>query len=126
MSLAVALAFAAGWLVGGSGRSAAEVSAGRATEQAGFLEARALILDGRLRVSEANFGNARERFEEARAVVERLQRRLRETGQAERAGLLEVALGYLTDAAGKAAGLDAGAGSAAEAALHTLEAVRAG
>jgi len=126
ITLAVVVAFGAGWLVGGSGRSAAEVSAGRAIEQAGFLEARMLILDGQVRVSEMNFGDARERFEAARAAVERLQRRLRETGQAERAGLLEVAIGYLTEAAEKSAALDAGGGSAAEAALHTLEAVGAG
>ena len=123
MSLALAVAFGAGWLVGGSGRSAAEVSAGRAVERAGFLEARTLVLEGRLSLVESNFGDARAEFEAAGAVVETLQTRLRETGLAERAGLLEVALAYLREAASQAASLDPEAGSAADAALRTLETV---
>jgi hypothetical protein len=123
MVLALAVTLGVGWLFGASGRSAAEVAAGRAVERAGFLEARALVLEGRLSLFESNFGDARAQFEAARAVVEGLQTRLRETGLAERAGLLEVALAYLREAAEQAAALEPTAQSAAEAALRTLETV---
>ncbi len=123
IALALAVAFAAGWVVGSSGRSAAEVAAGRAAEHAGFFEARTLVLEGQLSLVAANFGDARTAFEAANGVVQRLQTRLRETGLAERAGLLEVALGYLGEAAERATALDPEAGSAAEAALRTLESV---
>jgi hypothetical protein len=121
--VAVTAAFGAGWLAGGSGRSAAEVAAGRSAQLADFLHARALVLEGQLRLTEFNFGEAGARFGEAGEVVERLQRRLRETGLAERAGLLEVALGYLEEAGERAAALDTDAGSAAEAALRTIDTV---
>ena len=69
-------------------------------------------------------GGARLRFDEAGDAIERLQSRLRETGLAERAGLLEVALSYLRQAADQAEAFDASAQSAAEAALQTLERVQ--
>jgi hypothetical protein len=123
LALALAAAFSAGWLMGGAGRSAAEVAAGRADERAAFLEARLLVLDGQIRLLESNFGDAGAQFDAARAVIERLQTRLRETGQPERAGLLEVALAFLREAASQASALEPGAWSAAEAARHTLESV---
>ena len=123
IALGVGIAFGAGWLAGSSGRSAAEVTAGRAEVRAEFLEARALILQGRIRVFELNFGDAAQQFEAAGHVVERLQTRLRETGLAERAGLLEVALSYLREAGAQAAALDPGAQGTAGDALRTLERV---
>ena len=124
-ALAVGAAFVAGWLVGASGRSASEVAAGRAVEEAAFLSARALVLEGRVHLYQDNFGDARRAFTDAHTVVTTLQRRLRETGLGERAGLLEVGLGYLTQAADQATALDPGAQSAAEAALQTLDSIRA-
>jgi hypothetical protein len=123
-ALAVGTAFVAGWLVGGSGRSTSEVAAGRAADEAAFLRARALVLEGRLHLYQDNYGDARQAFDEAHATITTLQRRLRETGLGERAGLLEVALGYLRQAADRATALDPGAQSAAEAALQTVESVR--
>jgi hypothetical protein len=123
LALALTASFSAGWLAGGSGRSAAEVAAGRAEERAAFLEARVLVVGGQLNLLESNFGDAAAQFDAARTVIERLQTRLRETGQPERAGLLEVALAFLREAGDQATALDPGAWSAAEAARHTLESV---
>jgi len=123
-ALALAGAFSVGWLVGAAGRSGAEREAGLMAEHAAFLEIRGLVLEGRLDVLRSDFGDARQTFDEARAAIERLQTRLRETGLAERAGLLEVALGYLKEAGDRAVNLDADAGSAAEAALHAVDTVR--
>ena len=83
------------------------------------------MLEGRVHLYQDNYGDARRAFTEAGTVVTSLQRRLRETGQGERAGLLEVGLGYLKQAADQATALDPGAQSAADAALQTLDAVRA-
>jgi len=120
---ATVVTFAAGWLVGGSGRSAAELSAGRAAEQAGFLEARVLVLEGQVNLLQSRFGDARTRFAAAGRALERLQTRLRETGQAERAGQLQVALAYLGDAAEQAETYNPDARDAAEAALRVIEKV---
>ncbi len=123
IALGVVLAFAVGWLVGGSGRSAAELSAGQAEERAGFLEARALVLEGQVDLLHSSFADARTRFAAAERVLEGLQKRLRETGQAERAGQLAVALAYLGDAVGQAEAYGADARGAAEAALRAIEKV---
>ncbi len=67
-----------------------------------------------------NFGDASKRFEEARGLVEKAQTRLRETGQAERAGRLEIVLTHLRDAQRRAASLDSAAQGAAAEALRGL------
>jgi hypothetical protein len=124
ITLAVVVAFGIGWLVGTSGRATVSLELGRAVEHASFLEARGLVFEGRVDLMRGEDSEAGRRFGEARAVVERVQRRLREAGQAERAGQLEIAVAQLTDAEQQAVeGMD-GAGSAAEAALRTLEIVR--
>jgi hypothetical protein len=124
-TLLVAVAFGAGWLLGASGRSSAEMAARRADERAGFQSARALVLDGRVSLFRTNFGDASRAFEEARGIVERLQISLRETAQPDRAGELEIVLSHLREAQRLAASFDPGAQGAAEAALQALQAVAA-
>ena len=121
-ALALVVAFGAGWIVGSSGRSAAEDERRQAEERADFGEARARILGGRVSLFLVNFGDASRRFEEARAIVERAQTRLREMGQAERAGRLEIVLTNLRDAQRLAAALDASAQNAADQAVQALDA----
>jgi hypothetical protein len=118
--LALVVSFGVGWLSGASGRAAAEQQLAAAEERANFAQARALIGDGRVSLFLVNFGDASRRFEEARGVVERMQTKLRELGQAERAGRLEIALSHLRDAQRLAASLDSSAQGAAAEALRAL------
>jgi hypothetical protein len=71
-----------------------------------------------------NFGDASRQFEQARATVERIQTRMRESGDVERAGRLEIAAAHLRDAQQRAASFDAGAHKAAEDAIVALDNAR--
>ena len=121
IAIGVLVAFAGGWLTGSAGRAAVEQERLRLEERADFAEARSRVLDGRVSLFLVNFGDASRRFEEARTIVERAQRRLRENGQAERAGRLEIALSHLRDAQRLSASLDAAAQNAAAQALQAID-----
>ena len=110
-------------MYGASGRSEAEQARRAAAQRADLNEARALVLEGNVALFQSNFGDATKRFDAARAVVERIQTALRETGQAERAGRLEIALSHLRDAQRLAVSLDANARNAADAALQALASI---
>lgn len=110
-----------GWVWGASGRADREAARKVAEQRADLTEARLLIREGQVEVYRLNFGDASQRFTAALAVIERVQRQWRETGQAERAGRLEIALAHVRDAARLATGLDAGAHQSAEAALPLLQ-----
>lgn len=107
-------------MYGASGRSEVERARREAVERADISDARAAVLEGQLAVFQLNFGDSAKRFEAALTLVERVQKSLRETGQAERAGRLEIALSHLRDAQRMAIALDANARSAADAALQAL------
>jgi hypothetical protein len=113
----------AGWMYGASGRSEVEQARRAAVQRADLNEARALVLEGNVALFQSNFGDATKRFDAARVVVERIQAALRETGQAERAGRLEVALSHLRDAQRLAVSLDANARNAADAALQAMASI---
>jgi hypothetical protein len=122
---AIALALIGiGWVMGASGRSTA-VQERRAIEQrAAFAEARAHLLEGRVHLFQLNFGAASQQFDRARAVLEQLQTTLREAGDANRAGRLEIALAAARQAQRLAVSLDASAQNAADEATRALEAAR--
>lgn len=124
-ALALAVVFGAGWLVGASGR--AEVDQGRrdAEARADFAVARAYALEGRVSLFQSNFGQASRAFEVARAAAARVQTRLRQLGDAGRAGQLEVALVQLGEAQRLALALDGAAQAAAEQAVRVIDAVSA-
>ena len=122
---AAAVVFGVGWYVGASGRDAVEQDRRDAVARAESAEARALILSGRVSLFQSNFGDASRAFESARAVVLREQTRLRQLGDAGRAGQLEVSLSQLREAQRLALALDAGAQGAAEQALRVIESVGA-
>ena len=123
--VAVALSFGIGWVWGASGRNAAEREQSRLLMQHDFTRARAALLEWRVNLFLVNFGDASKRFEEARGVVESLQARLREQGDANAAGKLEAVLVSVKEAQRLAASVDQGAQSAAEAALKALTAAEA-
>jgi len=121
--LAVLVAVAAGWVWGASGKSSVDQERRRFEERAAYETARAEMLDGRVSLFLNNFGDASKHFETARMALEALQGQLREVGQAERAGRVEIVLSNLKDAVRLSALLDAGAQNAATAALQALSAV---
>ncbi len=126
IALIVALAMVGGgWLWGASGRSEAEQAQRAAELRAGFAESRALLLEARVHLFTVNFGSAGRALDEARARSTALQTRLREAGQTERAGQLEIVLAHIGDAGRLALALDARAQNAAEGALNALAAAAA-
>jgi hypothetical protein len=124
-ALALAVVFGAGWLTGASGRAGVEQARRDAEARAEFAIARAGVLEGRVSLFQSNFGAASRAFESARAVVAQAQTRLRQIGDAARAGQLEVALAQLGEAQRLALALDGSAQAAAEQALRVIDAVAA-
>jgi hypothetical protein len=121
--IALAL-FGIGWLTGASGRSGAVQERQDFEQRAAFAEARAHVLEGRVSLFQINFGAASQQFDRARATIELLQTRLRERGDADRAGKLEIALARIRDAQRLAVAVDASAQNAAEEALRAIDAAR--
>jgi hypothetical protein len=117
---AVLAALAGGWMWGASGKFDVEQMRRALEDRADLAEVRASVLDGRVSVFQLNYGDAAAHFDRARAELQRVQTRLREAGQGERAGQLEVPLAHLKEASRLAMSLDAGAQTAAAQALETL------
>jgi len=109
-----------GWMAGASSRSVIERERGRAEMRAQFADARANILDGRVNVFESHWGESVGSFQAARNRIAQLQARLREIGQPEQAGRLEIATSHLSDAQHFAASFDPRAQDAATKALEAL------
>ena len=121
--LAVLVALGAGWVWGASGKSTVDQERRRLEQRADYESARASLLNGRVSLFLNNFGDASKYFETARFELEHLQGKLREVGQAERAGRVEIVLSSVKDAQRLSAQLDASAQNAASAALQALSAV---
>ena len=115
---AVLIAGLGGWVYGASGSSAREQARLAEAQRADLAEVRAHILEGRVSLFLTNFGDASRHFESARTVLERVQSRLRETAQAERAGRLQIPIAHLRDAQHLASAFDSAAQNAAEEALR--------
>lgn len=125
--LSLAVAATGGYLTGASGRSVLEAERNRSDMRARFSDARALVLDGRVSLFLSNFGDAIQRFQDARKNIAVVQTSLREMGQVEQAGRLEIALSHLSDAQQAAAMFDVTrAQFAAEQALGALRAAGGG
>lgn len=118
----VVLAFATGWCTGASGRTAISIALNETTVRADVAEVRAAVLDARLSLSEANFGDASRALQRARVVAERLQTRLRASGEADRVGALQTVTTRLGEADRLSGALDPGASAVAAEALRALEA----
>ena len=125
--LAIVVAAGAGWFAGGSGRSVAERERDRSEMRAEFAEAKSLVLAARVSLYQSNFGDAIQQLQGARTLIGRVQARLREMGQTEQAGRLEIALSSLSDAQRLAATFDVTrAQAAADQAMQALQAAAGG
>ena len=121
--VAVLVSLGIGWMWGASGKSAIDQERRALEQRADVQFARAEGLAGRVSLFMNNFGDASTHFEQARMALEHLQLTLREVGQAERAGRIEIALSSLKDAVRLSNQLDASAQNAATAALQALAAL---
>jgi len=122
--LALVATLGIGWVWGASGKSAIERDKRRVETQRHFETARADVLDGRLTLVGNDYAHAGESFKAAAAELEDLQRMLREVGQAEIAGRIEIVLSHLKVAREAAASQNANAWGAADAALQALKGIR--
>jgi len=122
-ALALAVTFGVGWYVGASGSAALERQRRDAVARADFSQARAFVLEGRVRLFQSNFGQANQAFDAARTIVIGAQTRLRQLGEAVRAGQLEVAIAQLREAQRLSLALDGAAQAAADDALRVIDGV---
>jgi hypothetical protein len=121
--LALVVAAGLGWFAGSAGRSAVERHQAVIEMRADFSEARALVLEGRVSLYVSNFGDAIAQFQQASRRIAAVQSRLREIGQVEQAGRLEIAVSSLGEAQRLAATFDTTKAQAS--AEQALEALRA-
>jgi hypothetical protein len=98
IALGVIVAALAGWLYGWSGTRPlrAELDASRLRME--LVQSRMHILDARVDVFTANFGNASRNLESAKPVIQAARVRLEGQGRPELAAKLETALQRMTDA----------------------------
>ena len=122
-ALALVVTFGAGWYWGASGSAALEQQRRDAVARAEFSQARAFVLEGCVRLFQSNFGQANQAFDAARTIVLGAQTRLRQLGEAVKAGQLEVAIAQLREAQRLSLALDGAAQTAADDALRAIEAV---
>jgi hypothetical protein len=122
MVLAIAGALGLGWVWGAWGKAEVEQAQRAASERADLASARAELLDGRLSLLKLNFGDAHQHFDAARKTIEDVQRRVRETEDAERAGRLEIVLAHVRDAERLAVALKPEAQDAAAEAVAAMTA----
>ena len=98
VALGVFLAFGSGWCVGASGRTSLALDLAQAGLRADVAEVRASALDARVSLSQSNFGDARRALQRASVIAERVQLRLRDVGQADRASGVQTAIAHLAEA----------------------------
>jgi hypothetical protein len=121
--LGLVVAVGVGWFAGSAGRSAVEREQAVIEMRAEFSEARALVLEGRVSLYISNFGDAIAQFQQASRRIAAVQSRLREIGQVEQAGRLEIAVSSLGEAQRLAATFDTTKAQAS--AEQAMEALRA-
>lgn len=121
VALGVFLAFGSGWCVGASGRTSLALDLAQAGLRADVAEVRASALDARVSLSQSNFGDARRALQRASVIAERVQLRLRDVGQADRASGVQTAIAHLAEADRLSGALDPGADVATLLAVQALE-----
>ena len=123
VAVALLVALGVGWVWGAAGKAAIDRDRMKLEQRADYESGRAAVFEGRVALFQSNFGDASAHFERARIALEKLQLELREVGEAERAGRIEIALSNLKDAVRRANQLDVSAQNAAVAALQALNAL---
>lgn len=122
--LALAVALGSGWVWGASGKAAVDRERRRGEERLHLEAGRADLLEGRLTLSGNDYAQAGASFAAAVTELSAAQRLLREVGQAELAGRIEIVLSHARDANAAALAQNANAWSAADAALQALKGLR--
>jgi hypothetical protein len=123
--LALLLALFAGWLWGRSGRSELEAALAADRLRVELVEARALVLEARVEIYGANFGNASQRIESAKPHLRAARDLFNELRQNEPAGSLSTALDQLDEAQRLANTFDQTANARAADALRSIDAALA-
>jgi hypothetical protein len=121
--LGLVIVFGLGWIVGASGRRAAEHRFEQSTFRLELAEARAAILDARVSLYNNNFGDASRTLEQAKASLERLERAASERDDDAGAGNVRTAIGRVNEAQTLANKLDPTANARAADALRALAAL---
>lgn len=122
--LGLLIVFGLGWIVGGSGRRAAEHRFEQSTLRLELAESRAAVLDARVSLYNNNFGDASRTLEEAKASLQRLERAARDRGDDAAAANVRTAMERVNEAQAFANKLDPTANARAADALRALAPVR--
>jgi hypothetical protein len=122
--LGLLVVFALGWIVGASGRRAAEHQFEQSALRLEHAEARAAVLDSRVSLYNNNFGDASRSLEEAKASLQRLERAVRDRDDDDGASNVRTAMERVNEAQALANKLDPTANARAADALRALAAVR--
>lgn len=122
--LGLVIVFGLGWMIGASGRGAAEHLFEQSTLRLELAEARAAVLDARVSLYNNNFGDASRALEEAKGSLGRLEQAVRERDDDEGASNVRTAIERVNEAQVLANKLDPTANARAADALRALAAVR--
>jgi len=117
--------FAAGWLFGASGRSAAEHARDTVELQLELESARAGLLAARVALYNVNFGDASRLMEQAKPALLRARDRLNASNRTAHAGSVDAAVRAVEDAQRMAGALDQGANTRLAEAIDALATVPA-
>ena len=113
IAAALAAALFAGWIWGGTGRSAMAHALETSELRGELLGARAAILDARVAIYSVNFGEASRHLEGARGLLRRADERLKSLGRDDEAKQVQTALAGIDDAQRMAGKLDQSANTRA-------------
>lgn len=122
--LGLLVIFVAGYMLGSSGRRAAERDYSEALLRAQIAESRAAILQARVSLYHNNFGDASRQFEEAKTALRATQQTVRQHRDEGAASNVGTALERVAEAQMLANKLDPTAHARAADAILALEAVR--
>jgi len=120
IAAALAAALFAGWIWGGTGRSAMAHALETSELRGELLGARAAILDARVAIYSVNFGEASRHLEDARGLLGRAEERLKRVGRDDLVKQVQTAQTAIDDAQRMAGKLDQNANSRAGEAAKLL------
>jgi len=120
VSVAVVVAFLAGWATGASGKTDMNHALQTCELRDTLVTARAALLEARLDIYSVNFGEASRHFEAARGGLRAARERLNRLGRSKEAQQLEVAFTRIDEAQRMAGQLNQDANSRAADAAKTI------
>ena len=120
IAIAILLAFVAGFVWGTLGRSNTAAALQASDVRGDLLAARAAVLDARVAIYSANFGEASSHLEDARTLLGSAQKRLQDLGRDDEAARVTAALAKVDEAQRTSVRLDASANEQAGEAAKIL------